>query len=169
MRLPIRPTVRTMRALCAALVLAASACSGGAQVAHVGAAAPNWTQPTAAGTKLTLASLRGRPVYLNFFATWCGPCNEEAPYINQLQKQYRSSGLQIVGVDELESRSKAQSFIDKYGLVYPAVIDDGTLQSQYAVNGLPEHVFINRSGVISKIVVGEMDRAAITSALKAIL
>ena len=118
---------------------------------------------------MTLSALRGKPVYLNFFATWCGPCNEEAPYINDFQKTDAARGLQIVGVDELESKTKAQQFIDKYKLVYPAVVDDGALQTQYAVNGLPVHVFIDRSGTIKKIVVGEMSRSEIASALQTIL
>lgn len=77
--------------------------------------------------------------------------------------------MQIVGVDELESRSKAEQFIEKYKLVYPAIVDDGKLQSQYSVNGLPVHVFIDRSGTIKKIVVGEMNKTEIASALQTIL
>jgi peroxiredoxin len=143
--------------------------SGASKVARVGSPAPDWTQPTADGSKLELSSLRGKAVYLNFFATWCPPCNDEAPGINALQKRYASRGLQVVGVDELENQGRAQSFVRKYGLVYPAVVDDGTLQSQYEVNGLPVHVFIARSGVIKKIVVGEMSQPQIASAVRAIL
>lgn len=153
-------------ALSAAVLVACASASG---TARTGAVAPNWTEATASGTKLSLDSLRGHPVYLNFFATWCDPCNEEAPYINDLQKEFGPRGLQIVGVDELESQKKAQQFIDKYHLVYPAVVDDGKLQTQYSVNGLPVHVFIDRSGVISKIVVGQMDRTQIAAAIRTIL
>ncbi len=164
-----------MRGLAAALLASAlagcSAHTGGANtnVARVGRTAPDWTQPTADGKTLSLRTLRGKPVYLNFFATWCPPCNEEAPSINALQKRYASRGLAVVGVDELENRAKAQSFVRKYGLVYPAVIDDGTLQSQYEVNGLPVHVFIARDGVIRKIVVGEMSASEIAADVRAIL
>ena len=159
--------------LLGALVL--SACSthatgsGASSVARIGQPAPQWTQKTASGDSLSLASRRGKPVYLNFFATWCPPCNEEAPDVNALQKQYAANGLQTVGVDELENSKKAQQFVKKYGLVYPAVVDDGTLQSQYSVNGLPVHVFIDRKGIVRKIVVGEMSKTAIDSALKTIL
>lgn len=159
--------------LLAALVL--SACSthasgtGASSVARVGQPAPEWTQKTASGDSLSFASLRGKPVYLNFFATWCPPCNEEAPDVNALQKQYASRGLQTVGVDELENAKKAQQFVKKFGLVYPAVVDDGTLQSQYSVNGLPVHVFIDRRGIVQKIVVGEMSKADIKAAINTIL
>ncbi len=123
-----------MRATLAMLLvaLAFSGCSvrvggsGASKVARVGQQAPDWTQPTSSGGKLSLSSLRGKAVYLNFFATWCPPCNEEAPFINSLQKQYAGQGLQVIGVDELENQQKAQSFIRKYGLSYPAVVDDGT-------------------------------------------
>jgi thiol-disulfide isomerase/thioredoxin len=108
-------------------------------------------------------------VYLNFFATWCPPCNEEAPAINALQKQYAARGLQVVGIDELENQKKAASFVRKFRLVYPAIVDDGTLQSQYQINGLPVHVFIDRSGVIKKIVVGEMSGKQIASAVRGLL
>lgn len=154
----------------ALLAIGLGACSSApSQSARAGAQAPDWSEPTSSGSTLSLSSLRGRPVYLNFFATWCEPCNEEAPYINQFQKEYGARGLQIVGVDELESKTKAQQFIDKYHLAYPAVVDNGTLQTQYSVNGLPVHVFIERSGVISKIVVGQMSKPDIDSAIRTIL
>jgi cytochrome c biogenesis protein CcmG/thiol:disulfide interchange protein DsbE len=159
--------------LLAALALGAcsthAGASGASSTARIGQPAPNWTQTTAEGTKLSFESLRGKPVYLNFFATWCPPCNEEAPDVNALQKQYASRGLQTVGVDELENTKKAKEFVDKFNLVYPAVVDDGTLQSQYNVNGLPVHVFIDRTGVVRKIKVGEMSKAEIASSIRAIL
>ncbi|HET9097140.1 MAG TPA: TlpA disulfide reductase family protein [Candidatus Baltobacteraceae bacterium] len=158
-------------ALAAITSLAACSASGHASspVARVGLAAPQWTERTSAGTELSLQSLRGKPIYLNFFATWCPPCNEEAPDINALQKRYAGRGLQTVGVDELENAKKAAQFVHKYGLVYPAVVDDGTLQTQYSVNGLPVHVFIDRSGVIRKMVTGEMSEKAIAAAIQSIL
>lgn len=153
-----------------AVVVAAmlAACSGGG--GRTGRLAPAWTAPTAGGTKMSLASLRGKAVYLNFFATWCTPCNEEAPYINALQKQYAAKGLQIVGVDELENAAKAQQFSHKYGLVYPEVLDnDGNLAAQYNFFGLPSHVFITRSGTIASVHSGEMSKAEIAAAIRSIL
>jgi len=156
----------------AGVLLTVAACSATAKSdthAAVGHIAPNWTEPTSAGKRLSLESLRGKPVYLNFFATWCPPCNEEAPDVNALQKQYAPRGLQVVGIDELEDAKKAAQFVQKFGLVYPAVVDDGTLQTQYNVNGLPVHVFIDKQGVIRKIVQGEMTKKAIAAAIQTIL
>jgi peroxiredoxin len=151
----------------AIVALAIAACNGNAgnakktapeenRNARVGEPAPNWSEPTAPGGSLSLASLRGKVVYLNFFATWCPPCNEEAPAIDALQREFGSKGLQVVGVDVLENAGKAASFRKQHNLSYPAVVDDGTLRDEYQVNGLPVHVFIDRSGVVRKIVVGEL-------------
>jgi thiol-disulfide isomerase/thioredoxin len=154
----------------ACIALLISACSQNSkQVAQVGKPAPDWTQPLSAGGTLTLSSLRGKPVYLNFFATWCPPCKDEAPFINKMQQQYASRGLHVVGVDELESAGQAEGFRKQFHLIYPAVTDSGTLQGQYLINGLPVHVFIGRDGVIRKIVAGEMAHAEIQKAVQSIL
>ena len=127
-----------------------------AAVAQVGRPAPAFNEPAVPSGTLSLASLRGKAVYLNFFASWCPPCNEEAPTLNALQMQYGGRGLQIVGVDVLENARKAEQFRSDHKLTYPALVDDGTLRNQYGVNGLPVHVFIDRGGVVRDIVVGEL-------------
>jgi cytochrome c biogenesis protein CcmG/thiol:disulfide interchange protein DsbE len=134
----------------------AAAADAAPQHAHVGSAAPNWTEPKAGGGTLELASLKGKAVYLNFFATWCPPCNEEAPAINALQQKYASQGLQVVGVDVLENAASAEKFRTEHKLAYPALADSGTLRDEYNINGLPVHVFIDRAGIVKNIVVGEL-------------
>lgn len=161
-----------MRTVVTLLLLSLAACSGtrgsGTNVL-VGSAAPDWTATTTTGTTLALSSLRGKAVYLNFFASWCPPCNEEAPSINALQARYRSRGLQVVGVDVLENAQKAASFVAKHRLIYPAIVDRGVLRDQYSVNGLPVHVFIDRSGIIKRIQVGELSPAEMEDGIRAIL
>jgi cytochrome c biogenesis protein CcmG, thiol:disulfide interchange protein DsbE len=137
--------------------------------ARVGEPAPGWSEPSLPGATLSLASLRGKPIYLNFFATWCPPCNEEAPAIDALAKTYASRGLAVVGVDVLENSSKAAAFRAQHHLTYPVVIDSGILRRQYEINGLPVHVFIDRTGVIRKIVVGELSPAGMRENVERIL
>lgn len=158
------------------VALAFSACgqngktsSATAQTARVGAPAPEFSEASVPGPTLSLASLHGKAIYLNFFATWCPPCNEEAPAINALQRQYAARGLQVVGVDVLESARKAVLFRQQHHLLYPAVVDDGTLRDQYRVNGLPVHVFIDRGGIVRKIVIGELSPAAMRADVESIL
>lgn len=163
-------------------VIALAACShggntaaGGAgsanapSVAKVGAQAPAFDEPTVAGTSLSMAGLRGKPVYLNFFASWCPPCNEEAPDVNAVQRQFKGEGLQVVGIDILENKAKAQQFVDQHGLSYPAVIDSGALRDAYNINGMPVHVFIDRNGVVRKIVVGELSKSEMIADVKSVL
>jgi cytochrome c biogenesis protein CcmG/thiol:disulfide interchange protein DsbE len=139
-------------------------------VPRVGQPAPAFSLPTVDGKTLTLASLKGKPVYLNFFATWCVPCNEEAPDIGKLSDKYRARGLTVVGVNELEDPRKAKEFLTKYHLAYGAVVDsDGTMGKDYGAIGLPVHIFIDRSGVVKTYRLGEMDRGEIESAIKGIL
>ena len=125
----------------------------------IGEPAPNWSEAAAPTGTLSLASLRGKVVYLNFFATWCPPCGEEAPQIERLQRSTGPQGLQVVGIDVLENARKAESFRQMHRLSYPEVVDDGTLRDQYNVNGLPVHVFIDRNGVVRNVIVGELSAA----------
>lgn len=139
----------------------AKASAGGQDArAYVNRPAPAWSEPTTRGATLSLASLRGNVIYLNFFATWCPPCNEEAPAIEALARAYRTRGLRVVGVDVLENARKAAEFAREHHLSYPIVVDDGTLRDQYAIDGLPVHVFIDRAGVVRTVVVGEMSAQA---------
>lgn len=159
----------------AACALAACAHAGGdgsavtPSHAHVGQAAPSWSEPSLSGSRLTLRSLRGKAVYLNFFATWCPPCNEEAPAIDALQRTYGGRGLQVVGVDVLESSAKAAAFRNSHHLNYPVVVDGGVLRDQYDVNGLPVHVFIDRNGIVRRIVVGALAPAEMRANVERIL
>ena len=148
--------------------LAACASSGKAGV-RAGDVAPTWSDPLVSGTTLSFASLKGSPVYLNFFASWCPPCNVETPWIEALQRRYASQGLHVVGIDEEENASTARTFAQKYHLTYPVVVDANTLESLYHINGLPVHVFIRRDGTIYENVAGEMSQAEIAAAVKAIL
>jgi len=113
--------------------------------------------------------LHGKAIYLNFFASWCPPCNEEAPAIDALARTYGARGLEVVGVDVLENARKAAAFRSQHHLAYPVVVDSGALRDQYEVNGLPVHVFIDRSGIVRKIVVGELSPAAMRSNVELVL
>jgi cytochrome c biogenesis protein CcmG, thiol:disulfide interchange protein DsbE len=139
------------------------------QPAHVGRPAPNWSETSIPGPSLSLASLHGEAVYLNFFATWCPPCAQEAPSIDALAREYRAAGLRVVGVDVLENAKKAALFRAEHHLSYPVIVDTGTLRDQYDVNGLPVHVFIDRQGTVRNIVVGELSAAEMRADVERLL
>ncbi len=141
-----------------------------AAVPRVGQPAPPLTLTTVEGKPLSLSALKGKPVYLNFYATWCTPCNEEAPSIGKLSRTYKTRGLVVLGVDELEDPQKAKAFLTKYHLAYDAVVDgDGVAAKDYGAIGLPLHVFIDRGGIVRTYRAGEMDPGEIETAIKGIL
>jgi cytochrome c biogenesis protein CcmG, thiol:disulfide interchange protein DsbE len=97
--------------------------------------------------KLELASLRGKVVVLNFMASWCVPCKQEAPAIESVWKQFRSKGVVVVGVDSEDFSGDARSFMRKYGITYPVVREEGRdLYGPYGVSGVPETRVIDRRG-----------------------
>ncbi len=153
----------------AALLLAGCNGHGVGATARIGESAPDWKDPLVSGGSLTMAQLRGKPVFMDFFATWCPPCNDEAPEVNAAYKAYASQGLQVIGVDVEENAQKAKQFVEQHQLTYPAVVDSGTLSDLYSINGMPVGVFIDKAGVIRRIEVGQLSSAQLTADIKSIL
>lgn len=156
--------------IAAALALLA-ACNGHGvgTTARIGEAAPDWKDPLVNGGSLSMAQLRGKPVFMDFFATWCPPCNDEAPEINAAYEQYKPQGLQVIGVDVEENAQKAKQFVAQHQLTYPAVVDSGTLSDLYSINGMPVGAFIDKNGVIRRIEVGQLSAAQLNADIKSIL
>jgi cytochrome c biogenesis protein CcmG/thiol:disulfide interchange protein DsbE len=114
----------------------------------IGAPAPNFTLKRIDGTgKLDLASLRGKPVVLNFWASWCVPCKGEAKMLEQAWNEYRSKGVVFVGVDYHDVSSDARTFLSHHGITYTTVQDgSGMVGDRYGLTGVPETYFIDRRG-----------------------
>ena len=115
-----------------------------------GKAAPDFTLQTLDGKNVSLSSFRGKGVLLNFWATWCGPCKIEMPWFVELQKQYGSQGLQIVGVAMDDSSTQdIQNFVKEMGVNYPVLIGKEAVGQAYGgVDVLPTTFFIDRDGKI---------------------
>ena len=96
---------------------------------------------------LSLTSLRGRAVVVNFWASWCVPCKEEAPRLEKAWQRYRSRGLVVLGVDAQDFQSDATRFVARYHLTYPVVHDGpGSTLGHWGVTGFPETFFVDRRG-----------------------
>jgi cytochrome c biogenesis protein CcmG, thiol:disulfide interchange protein DsbE len=122
----------------------------------VGSRAPVFSLQRLTGTgSVSLASLRGKTVVLNFFASWCDPCKREAPVLERLWQQDRSRGLVVLGVDANDSRGDALKFVHAHDVTYPIVFDhDGLVAaSRYDIANLPVTYVLNGKG---RIVGGEI-------------
>ena len=110
--------------------------------------APSFSLPRLNGDgKLTLVSLRGKAIVLNFWNSYCVPCQKEAPALEAAWHRYRSQGLVVVGVDVYDFKGDGRRFARKYGVTYPLVHDGGgaTIDS-YGLTGYPETFFVDRRG-----------------------
>jgi peroxiredoxin len=113
----------------------------------LGAPAPNFTlRRLDDGRKVDLASLRGKPVVLNFFASWCGPCKGEAPVLESAWQKYKSQVV-FLGVDYHDVTSDGRKFLRVHDITYPTVQDgSGDIADRYGVTGVPETYFIDARG-----------------------
>src|SRR5580693_8492078 len=130
--------------------------------------APDFSLESLDGKTLRLSDLRGKAVLLNFWATWCGPCKIEMPWFVDLQKQYGSQGLQIVGV-AMDDASKEDigKFAKDMGVNYPILIGKESVGDQYGgVPALPESFLISRDGKIVDKIIGLRGKAEIEDAVK---
>jgi cytochrome c biogenesis protein CcmG/thiol:disulfide interchange protein DsbE len=109
-----------------------------------------------AGT-LGLASLRGKAVLLNFWASWCEPCKHEARVLEQAWGRWRGRGVVFVGVDAQDFDSDARRFLRRHAITYPTVHDGpGTTAARYGVSGFPETWFVDRRGRLVQHVSGPL-------------
>ncbi len=130
--------------------------------------APDFTLEALDGKSTRLSDFRGKAVLLNFWATWCGPCKIEMPWFVELQKEYGSQGLQIVGVamDDSPKEDIAQ-FAKEMGVNYPILLGKEAVGDEYGgVPALPESFFISRDGKILDKFIGLRGRAEVEDAIK---
>ena len=121
----------------------------------VGQPAPAFDLETLDGGRLSLAQLRGSPVVLNFWASWCIPCREEAPLLTAAAADYAAQGLRVIGVVYQDSAENARDFMRRYGQTYPALLDtDGRTAIDYGVFGIPETFFIDADGIVRSRQIG---------------
>jgi len=133
---------------------------------RVGNLAPDLSLTGLDGQVVQLSELRGKPVVLNFWATWCPPCKQEMPDIEKAYQKYRGEGLVVLGVDQMEDLDTVQKFVKQNGYSWTFLLDsDGEASKVYRASALPTTYFVDRQGIIRDVQVGAINAALLDSKL----
>jgi thiol-disulfide isomerase/thioredoxin len=120
--------------------------------------AADFTASRLDGTPVRLSGLKGKVVFLNFWATWCPPCQEEMPSIEALYRRFQGKDLEFLAVDIQEDKDEVAAFMKEYGLSFPAALDStGRISAEYGIRGIPATFIIDREGGVIAVVVGSRD------------
>jgi cytochrome c biogenesis protein CcmG/thiol:disulfide interchange protein DsbE len=109
--------------------------------------------------QLSIDDLKGKAVVVNFWASWCIPCRDEAPVLQQTYERYRDQGLVVLGVDVNDFKQDARRFMERHGITYPVVYDGkGSTVGRWGVRAFPETFFVDRSGkLVGERIAGAVD------------
>jgi len=153
-------------------LLALSLVAGWASAAAIGEAAPPFSLATAHGETIALPNLRGQVVYVDFWASWCGPCRRSFPWMNEMQQRYGDRGLTIVAINVDRRRADAEQFLKTNAARFAVVYDDvGTTPQSYSVKGMPSSYLIDVRGTIVDVEQGFRDdrRDALEDQIRSLL
>jgi peroxiredoxin len=143
-----------LRTLCLALLLAVST-----TLAHgapqKGQPAPEFKVVTTAGKQLSLSSLKGQVVVLDFFATWCPPCRDSIPHLMDLSRRYGKQGLQVVGMSmDEDGEEVVRDFVADKRVTYPVALIGQEIATSYAIRSVPMMYVISKKGLVAERIMG---------------
>jgi cytochrome c biogenesis protein CcmG/thiol:disulfide interchange protein DsbE len=140
-------------------------------VTMVNRPAPDFSLKTFEGTKISMeADLRGKPVIINFWASWCPPCRIEAPLIERTWRAYKNRGLIFLGINIQDRKEDALNYIREFDITYPNGPDPtGEITIDYGVSGLPVTFFVSRNGEVVRRWVGAIERSVLLSSIEEIM
>lgn len=137
---------------------------------HIGEAAPALVVPQVGGGTIDLANLRGQPVWVNFWGTYCPPCVDEFPLMNGFATRYADTGLVILAIDVKEDEGVVASFAESLGATFPLGLDaDGSAQAEWEAAALPVHFWIDKEGIIRDGALGGIGPDVMARGLQTIL
>jgi cytochrome c biogenesis protein CcmG/thiol:disulfide interchange protein DsbE len=135
-----------------------------------GERAPDFTVQTFDGNSLSLADLRGQVVVINFWASWCLPCEEEAADLENTWRHYRDQGVMFVGLAYVDSETESLAYLDRFDITYPNGPDLGTdISHRYRIRGVPETFVVDQNGTLRALFVGPTTQARLMAAIEPLL
>jgi thiol-disulfide isomerase/thioredoxin len=144
--------------------------SAGGGPFHVGEAAPPLRLPQLGGGTIDLAALRGRPVWIEFMASWCPSCRDEFPLMNGYAARFADEGLVVLAIDVREDEGTVAAFANQVAPAFPIGLDEsGEAATSWAVAGLPTHFFVDRDGIVRDGAVGGIGPDLMAAGLERIM
>ena len=138
----------------------------------MGFRAPDFALQAMDGKTYRLSELAGRPVLINYWATWCIPCKAELPILEKLYQEYQQKGMVIISVNAIDqdSTDKVQGIVDQFGMTFPVLLDQGgQFANLYQAIFFPTTVLVDASGVIREINLGDSTEPELRSSLDKVL
>jgi cytochrome c biogenesis protein CcmG/thiol:disulfide interchange protein DsbE len=156
----VRVAIAVLAVLAVLGLLAFGLLSKGSSGVALGEAAPASPLPRlAGGGQGSLADYRGEWVLVNFWASWCGPCREEAPLLERFQRRHNNTEFTVLGIDSRDLSGDGRAFVRRYGLSYPQLRDgDGAVAHDFGTSGVPENFLVDPAGQVRLLVRGPVSQ-----------
>jgi cytochrome c biogenesis protein CcmG/thiol:disulfide interchange protein DsbE len=144
--------------------------SGPSQPPQVGSPVPDFQYTALDGSPMNLSAHQGQPVVVNFFASWCDPCRQEATDLEQVWREYRDRGVQFFGIAYKDADSRAQAFLEEFDVTYPSTVDRSNRAARdYGLTGVPETFVIDQHGLLVRHFLGPISQAQLSLELDRLL
>jgi cytochrome c biogenesis protein CcmG/thiol:disulfide interchange protein DsbE len=141
-----------------------------AEPPQTGSAVPDFQHTALDGSPMNLSGHRGEVVVVNFFSSWCAPCQEEAADLEQTWRAYQGQGVQFLGIAYKDADSKAQAFLNRFGVSYPSTVDRSNRTARaYGVTGVPETFVIDQQGLLARHFLGPITQTQLSQEIDRLL